>query len=240
MRRTFTLLRKELASYFNSPIAYIVVIFFLVFTSVWFFYIQQFVAQNVASLRSYFAIFPIVFIILLPAMTMRSWAEENKSGTVELLLTLPFKEGQTVAGKFLGAFSLLVVMLLLTVPVPLTVSPLGDFESGQIVGQYLGVLLLGAAGLAIGLFISSLSKNQITAFIMSAVVLLFFTLINQVSFLVELPAWAASVINYLSLDYHFSSFEKGLIDTRDVTFYAALAVFFLYLNTKVLVFRKWR
>jgi ABC-2 type transport system permease protein len=240
MKQTMTLLRKELATYFNSPIAYIVVIFFLVFTSVWFFYIQQFVAQNVASLRNYFAIFPIVFIILLPAVTMRSWAEENKLGTVELLLTLPFREGQTVAGKFLGAFSLLVLTLVLTIPVPLAIAPLGDFEAGQIVGQYIGVLALGAAGLAIGLFVSSLSKNQITAFILSAVVLLFLTLINQVNFLVELPEWLGTVFNYLSLDYHFSSFEKGLIDTRDLVFYIALAAFFLYLNTKVLVFRKWR
>ena len=240
MKQTMTLLRKELATYFNSPIAYIVVIFFLVFTSVWFFYIQQFVAQDVASLRNYFAIFPIVFIILLPAVTMRSWAEENKIGTVELLLTLPFREGQTVAGKFLGAFSLLVLTLVLTIPVPLTIAPLGDFEAGQIVGQYIGVLALGAAGLAIGLFVSSLSKNQITAFILSAVVLLFLTLINQVNFLMELPEWLGTVFNYLSLDYHFSSFEKGLIDTRDLVFYVALAAFFLYLNTKVLVFRKWR
>ena len=240
MKQTMTLLRKELATYFNSPIAYIVVIFFLVFTSVWFFYIQQFVAQDVASLRNYFAIFPIVFIILLPAVTMRSWAEENKIGTVELLLTLPFREGQTVAGKFLGAFSLLVLTLVLTIPVLLTIAPLGDFEAGQIVGQYIGVLALGAAGLAIGLFVSSLSKNQITAFILSAVVLLFLTLINQVNFLMELPEWLGTVFNYLSLDYHFSSFEKGLIDTRDLVFYVALAAFFLYLNTKVLVFRKWR
>ncbi len=240
MKQTLTLLRKELATYFNSPIAYIVVVFFLVFTSVWFFYIQQFVAQNVASLRNYFAVVPIVFIILLPAVTMRTWAEENKIGTAELLLTLPFREGQTVAGKFLGAFSLLVLMLVLTIPVPLTIAPLGDFEVGQIVAQYIGVLALGAAGLAIGLFVSSLSKNQITAFIFSAVVLLLLTLINQVNFLVELPEWLGTVFNYLSLDYHFSSFEKGLVDTRDLVFYLALTALFLYLNTKVLVFRKWR
>ncbi|NBC28515.1 MAG: ABC transporter permease subunit [Spirochaetes bacterium] len=240
MKPTLTLFRKELASYFNSPIAYIVVVFFLVFTSVWFFYIQQFVAQDVASLRNYFAIFPIVFIILLPAVTMRSWAEENKIGTVELLLTLPFREGQTVAGKFLGAFALLGLTLVLTVPVPLTISPLGDFATGQIIGQYIGVMVLGSAGIAIGLFISSLSRNQITAFILSAVVLLFLTLVNQVNFILDLPEWLASVFNYLSLDYHFSSFEKGLIDTRDLVFYLALAALFLYLNTKVLVFRKWR
>ena len=240
MKPTLTLFRKELATYFNSPIAYIVVVFFLVFTSVWFFYIQQFVAQDLASLRNYFAIFPIVFIILLPAVTMRSWAEENKIGTVELLLTLPFLEGQTVAGKFLGAVALLGLTLVLTVPVPLTISPLGDFATGQIIGQYIGVLVLGSAGIAIGLFISSLSRNQITAFILSAVVLLFLTLVNQVNFIVDLPEWSASVFNYLSLDYHFSSFEKGLIDTRDLIFYLALTALFLYLNTKVLVFRKWR
>ncbi|WP_455383010.1 ABC transporter permease subunit [Salinispira pacifica] len=240
MSNTLSILRKELRSYFNSPIAYIAVLFFLVFTSVWLFYIQQFFAHNVADLRPYFAIMPLVFIVLLPAITMRGWAEENKLGTVELLMTLPFREGEVVVGKFLGAFLLLVIMIALTIPVPLTVVRTGHFEIGQIVGQYIGLLFLGGAGIAIGLFLSSVSTNQITAFILSIVVLLFLTLVNRINASTEVSTGFAGFVNYLSLDYHFQSFIKGLIDTRDLIYYLLTIFVFLYMNTKVLVFRKWR
>ena len=238
--RIATLTGRELKSYFNSPIAYIVVIFFLGFTATWLFYIQQFLARNVASLRSYFAIIPSVFVILTPAITMRLWAEENRTGAAELLLTLPYRTGELVLGKFFGAIGLLKVMLLLTIPIPISVSGLGDFEIGQIVGQYIGVLLLGSACLAIGQFVSSFTGNQISAFLISAVILLFLSLISQVNLVLDLPRPLAAVITYLSLNSHFRSFEIGLIDTRDVLFYVSTVVLFLYLNTKVLIFRKWR
>ncbi|MFO8065286.1 MAG: ABC transporter permease, partial [Spirochaetia bacterium] len=240
MKPILTVARKEMAIYFNSPIAYIVVVFFLAFTSSWFFYIQQFLAQNVASMRSFFGIVPVVFVILLPAVTMRSWAEEHKLGTDEVLLTLPLSEAQAVVGKFCGAMGLLVIMLALTLPVPLTISPLGDFATGQIIGQYIGTLLLGAAAISVGLFVSSLSQNQITAFILGVVVLLVLTLVNQVNVVVDLPRRLGGLLNQISLNHHFRSFEKGLLDSRDIIYYVLLAFLFLYLNTKVLIFRKWR
>jgi ABC-2 type transport system permease protein len=240
MKSILTMARKELATYFNSPIAYIVVVFFLAFTSTWFFYIQQFLVRNVASMRSYFGILPVVFVILMPAITMRSWAEENKLGTAEVLLTLPLTEAQIVVGKFLGALGLLALMLVLTLPVPLTINPLGDFATGQIIGQYIGTLLLGAAAISVGLFVSSLSQNQITSFIMGVVMLLALTLVNQVNVVINLPRWLGDLLNQLSLNHHFRSFEKGLLDSRDLTYYVLLIFLFLYLNTKVLVFRKWR
>lgn len=240
MKPILTVARKEMAIYFNSPIAYIVVVFFLAFTSSWFFYIQQFLAQNVASMRSFFGIVPVVFVILLPAVTMRSWAEEHKLGTDEVLLTLPLTEAQAVVGKFCGAMGLLVIMLALTLPVPLTISPLGDFATGQIIGQYIGTLLLGAAAISVGLFVSSLSQNQITAFILGVVVLLVLTLVNQVNVVVDLPRRLGGLLNQISLNHHFRSFEKGLLDSRDIIYYVLLAFLFLYLNTKVLIFRKWR
>lgn len=240
MRAILTVARKELATYFNSPIAYIVVVFFLAFTSTWFFYIQQFLVQNVASMRSYFGILPVVFVILMPAITMRSWAEENKLGTAEVLLTLPFTEAHVVVGKFLGAFTLLAVMLALTLPVPFTISPLGDFATGQIIGQYIGTLLLGAGAISVGLFVSSLSQNQITSFILGVVVLLALTLVNQINFVVGLPRWLGDLLNQISLNHHFRSFEKGILDSRDMIYYLLLSFLFLYLNTKVLIFRKWR
>lgn len=240
MKLVLSIFRKEMRSYFNSPIAYIVIVFFLVFTSAWLFFVSQFVLRDTASLRPYFAIMPIVFIGLVPALTMRSWAEEFKLGTAETLFTLPYRETELVAGKFLGAFGLLFLVILLTVPLPITLLPLGNFERGEILGEYLGIALLGAAATAVGLFISSVARNQISAFILGAVALLFLTLVHQVNAVVDLPAWLASVFNYLSLQYHVQSFIRGVLDTRDLVYFLAITFLFLYLNTKTLVLRKWR
>ncbi len=240
LTNTMSLVKKELRSYFNSPIAYVAVTAFLVFTSVWFFYLQNFFAQNVASLRSYFAIMPTVFIILIPALTMRIWAEEKKLGTIEVLMTLPYKEYQLVLGKFLSTFIVLFIMLLLTLPIPIMLSMLGRFDWGQIFGEYLGVLLIGTTGISIGLFVSSVSTNQISAFVSGLLILLLLTLINQVNLFINMPMWMISVFNYLSLGYHFETFRKGLIDTRDLFFYLIVTGLFLYLNVKVLILNKWK
>jgi len=237
--KAFTLIKKELRLYFNSPIAVILLIFFLLFTSIWLFFIQRFLTQNVASLRSYFGIMPILFILIIPALTMRSWSEEKKTGTDELLVTLPFTELQLVLGKYTASLVLLALMLILTIPVPLTLSPLGNFEAGQIITEYAGIFLLGSAGIAIGQFLSSLSKNQISAFIFSALVLLAITLISQVASMADLPRWLAGFINFISLDFHFTSFKKGLLDSRDILYFLILIYLFLFLNVKVLIFKKW-
>lgn len=239
MNNILPIVRKELKSYFNSPIAYILVVTFLVFSSIWIFYLQTFFASNVASLRGYFSVIPIVFIIVMPALTMRSWAEEKKLGTMEVLMTLPYRESTLVIGKFLAALSLLGIMMALTVPLPLMLSRFGNFDWGEILGQYIGVLLLGAAGLSVGLFVSSLMANQISSFLISLFVLLVLTLISQVNRVFALPPWAAGFVNFVSLGHHFSNFQRGLIDTRDLLYYGILSTLFLYLNTKTLVFRKW-
>jgi ABC-2 type transport system permease protein len=240
MRRILAVARRELGSYFNSPVAYIVSVFFLVFTSAWFFYGGQFFAQDTATLRGYFSLWPLVFIILLPALTMRGWAEEYRQGTAELLLTLPFRERELVLGKFAAALALLVILVILSLPVPLLVAPLGSFEPGQIVTQYVGVLLLGAAGLAAGLFVSALSANQISAFLFTVVFLLLITLSGQVPALLLLPGWLARVLSWLSFDYHFDSFRKGLFDSRDAVYFLVLIVGFLVFTTRVLLLRRYR
>jgi ABC-2 type transport system permease protein len=232
--------KKEMKSYFNSPIAYIATLFLLVSSSVWLFFVQQFFAADTASLRSYFSVIPTIYIILIPALTMRSWAEEVRMGTAELLITLPFRERDIVLGKFLSTFVLLAVMMALTLPVPISLSGFGSFDPGQVVGEYLGILLLGAVAISIGQFISSVSQNQISAFIFSVVVLLVVTLVNQVTNAMNLPDWLAGIISYFSLAYHFDSFIRGVLDTRDLAFFLAAATLFLYLNVKVLVLRKWR
>ncbi|HEY9595752.1 MAG TPA: ABC transporter permease [Spirochaetia bacterium] len=240
MHRVGAIARRELRGYFTTPVAYIVVIFFLVVTSAWFFYGQQFFAQGVASLRGYFSLWPILFILLLPAVTMRSWAEERRQGTAEILLTLPFRERELVLGKFTAALCLLLVTMALSFVVPLSVAPLGYFEPGQIATQYLGVLLLGCAGLAAGQLISALSSNQISAFLFGVVFMLFITMIGQIPSVVVLPGWIASILSWVSLDYHFDSFGKGVLDTRDALYFIVLAVGFLFVTVKVLLVRRFR
>ena len=240
MRRVCAVARRELGAYFHSPVAYIVSVFFLVFTSAWFFYGGQFFARDTATLRGYFSLWPLVYVILLPALTMRGWAEEYRQGTAEVLLTLPFRERELVLGKFAAAFSLLGLLALLSLPVPLLVAPLGSFEPGQIACQYVGVLLLGAAGLASGQFMSALSANQISAFLLAVVFLLFFTLCGQVPALLVLPRWLAGALTWFSFDYHFDSFRKGLFDSRDAVYFLVLIVGFLVFTTRVLLLRRFR
>jgi ABC-2 type transport system permease protein len=159
---------------------------------------------------------------------------------VELLLTMPFSEWDLVMGKFLSSLSLVVLLLLLSLPLPLSLLPLGRFDPGVILGEYTGAFLLGASATALGLFLSSLSKNQAGAFLGSAVVLLLVMLINQIPLSFDLPLWLAEGINFISLSFHFESFSKGLIDSRDLMFFIVTTVLFLFLNTRVLLFRRWR
>ncbi|MDR0487617.1 MAG: ABC transporter permease subunit [Treponema sp.] len=237
--RAITLARKELYQYLNAPAFYGAAVFFLLFCSIWLFFIQRYFVMNQATLRPYFGAFPLVFILVIPVITMKSWAEERKTGTVELLLTMPFCEWDLVLGKFFSAFAVLVMMLLLTLPVPLSLLRMGDFDTGMIFCEYLGAFLLGASATALGLLLSSLSKNQAGSFLGSAVVLMAVMLVNQLTFSFNLPQWLAQVINFFSLAFHFESFSKGLIDSRDLAFFVLSTALFLFINTRVILFRKW-
>jgi ABC-2 type transport system permease protein len=238
--RTAALAKKEIYSYGNSPAFYGIAVFFLLFCSVWIFYFQHYFTLDAATVRPYFAAFPIVFILVIPAITMKSWAEERKLGTVELLLTMPFSEWELVLGKFFSALAVLGAILALTIPLPLSLLPLGSFDGGVILCEYVGALLLGASATALGLLLSALSKNQAGAFLGSAVVLLVVMLANRLTLAFDLPQWFAGTINFISLSFHFESFSKGLIDSRDLAFFILSTVLFLFLNTRVLIFRKWR
>jgi ABC-2 type transport system permease protein len=170
---------------------------------------------------------------------MRSWAEERKTGTIELLLTMPFSEWDLVMGKFLATFAMLAMMLLLTIPLPLCLFPLGDFDIGVIVCEYTGALCMGASAIALGLLLSSLSKNQAGSFLGSAAALMAVMLVSQLAFSLNLPHWLAEGINFISLSFHFESFSKGLLDSRDIIYYAASTFLFLFITTRVILFRKW-
>jgi len=237
--RVAALARKELYSYLNAPAFYGAAVFFLAFGAVWLFFIQRYFTMNVATLRPYFVSLPIVFILVIPVLTMKSWAEERKTGSIELLLTMPFSEWELVLGKFFSAFALLVMMLALTIPLPLCLAPLGEFDPGVIVCEYIGAFLMGASAVALGLLLSSLSKNQAGSFLGSAVAMIAVMLINNLTFSMNLPYWLSEFINFISLSFHFESFSKGLLDSRDIIYFLASAVLFLFATTRVILFRRW-
>jgi ABC-2 type transport system permease protein len=178
--------------------------------------------------------------MVIPVITMKSWAEERKTGTSELLLTMPFTEWDLVLGKFFSCLSVLTMMLLLTLPMPLSLLRLGSFDGGTIFCEYLGSFLLGASAVALGLLLSCLSKNQAGCFIGTAVVLMVVMLVTQITFTLNLPQWLSGFINFFSLSFHFESFSKGLIDTRDLAFFILSTALFLFITTRVILFRKWR
>lgn len=232
--------RKEIRSAFNSPVAVGAILFFLVFTGVWFLWVNQFLAQQTASLRGYFATFPIAFTVLIPAITMRTWAEERKLGSQELLLTLPVSTGTLVTGKFLGAWTIVLAMIVLTLPMTVLVSGLGTFELGEILGEYLGIVLLSGAAVGLGVFLSGLTTNTISAFLLSVSGLLVFAVGGSLAATVGLPSSVVDVVRFFSLDGRYASFQRGVLDSKDALYFVWFAGLFLYLNTKVLVLRKWK
>ena len=238
-QRMLALARKELYQYLNAPAFYGAAVFFLLFCSVWLFYFQRYFSMDTATLRPYFGAFPIVFVLVIPVITMKSWAEERKTGSVELLLTMPFSEWDLILGKFISVMTLLSIMLVLTLPLPLSLLRLGDFDSGTIFCEYAGAFLLSASAAALGLLLSSLSKNQAGSFLGSAVVLMAVMLVNQLTYSFNLPQWLAAGINFVSLAFHFESFSRGIIDSRDLAFFIISTALFLFINTRVILFRKW-
>ncbi|HAJ78666.1 MAG TPA: ABC transporter, partial [Fibrobacteres bacterium] len=167
MQNIMSIFKREFKAFFLSPIAYIFITVYLIATTFLFF--QGFFIMDQADMRGYFGILPWVFLFFVPAITMRSWAEEKKMKTLELLLTWPVKDFEVVVGKFLASFSLLVIVLLLSLTIPISIAIIGHPDAGQIIGQYIGSMLMGAAYVAIGLWVSSLTENQIVAFILGVV-----------------------------------------------------------------------
>jgi len=239
MKRVLAIARRELQSSFNSPVAYAVILGFLVFNAAWLYFVRGYFALNQADLRPYFGTMPIVLAFLAPALTMRSWAEERRLGTYELLLTMPFSEGELVAGKFLSSLAVAAIALGLTLAVPLTASLLGSFDAGILAAQYIGILLVAGSSLAIGQWVSSLAKNQVSAFLGAVLLLLCLVLVDSFSSFLRVGGTAAAVLNWFSLSFHFEAFSRGVVDTRDLGFFVAVAAAFLYLSTWNLSRRKW-
>ncbi len=244
MRIFYAIFKKEFRSYFNSPIAYICITVFLVVSNWWFLSLRGFFVVGQASMRSFFGLMPMMFLFFVPAISMRMWAEEKKLGTMEILMTLPVRNHQVVLGKFCASFCFLALTVLLTFPLIITVAVLGNPDGGPIIGSYLGVLLMGAAYLAIGLFISSLTENQVIAFIISMAIIFTMMIVgsDMVLFSVDdfLGGFLVPILGYLSLSAHFNSIGRGVIDSRDLIYYFSVIGFFLYLNVRKLETGKWK
>lgn len=237
MQTILTLFRKEFEAYFLSPIAYVFITVYLVITN--FIFFQGFFLINQADMRQYFGILPWAYLLFVPVITMRSWAEERKSKTFELLLTWPVRDVEVVLGKYLAAFAFLSIALLLSLTVPITIAVLGSPDWGPIIGGYLGAILMGGAYLAIGLWISSLTENQIVAFIWSLAITFGFFIVGNQFVTMKAPSWSVGLLTYLGLGSHFESVGRGVIDSRDIVYYLSVVGFFLYLNVRSLESRKW-
>ncbi|MFT5142314.1 MAG: ABC-2 type transport system permease protein [Rhodothermales bacterium] len=221
MREAWTLTRKELHSYFDSPVAYVVLSIFLIMTG-WFFSTNVFL-ENTASLRSMFDIVPFIFLFFIPAITMSTFAEERRSGTLELLLTLPVRDWQVILGKLMAVTIFLMAAIGMTLVYTVAVASLGDLDFGATFGGYLGLFLLGMTCASIGIMASSFTKNQVVAFILSFGLIFTLYLMDKVTAFI--PTWMSGVVQFLGTDFHYQNLLRGVVDTRDVVYYLSMTVF---------------
>jgi ABC-2 type transport system permease protein len=232
MRIVWTLVKRELGAYFTSPVAYVFLVIFLLLAGFFTFTAGNFFERGEASLAAFFAWHPWLYLVLVPAVGMRVWAEERRSGTIELLLTLPVAPWQAIVGKFLASWIFLALALALTFPAVVTVNVLGDPDNGMIAAGYFGSLLLAGAYLAITCMTSAMTRNQVVAFIVSVVLCLFLILagFNPVTDL--LVRWASpavvDTVAAFSVITHFDAFQRGVIDSRDLVFFLSLIGFALF------------
>jgi len=228
--------RREIRTYFNSPVAYIVVTVFTILTG-YLFFTQLFVEKQ-AELRCFFGIMPLLFMFLAPAITMRLLADEKSSGTIELLITLPVKDWQVVVGKFLAAMALLCTALALTLVFAITVRSLGPLDRGPAIGGYIGLVLMGGAYVSIGVMTSSFSRNSIVSFIVAFAISFALYLIGRLTQFV--PPSLQALTSFLSIDSHFENISRGVIDSRDVIYYFSVIGVCLLVATLSLESRRWK
>lgn len=239
--QTKNVFKRELQSYFNSPVAYIFLVKFLVITAWFTFAWGNFYTTRQATLEPFFRFHPMVYLIFIPAVAMRLWSEERKSGTVQLLLTLPITTTQAVLGKFLAAWAFLGIALLLTFPMIITVSYLGSPDYGVIVTSYLGSFLMAGAYLSIGSLTSAFSKNQVVSFVLSIVICLVLLLAGfpmVTRYLEALPVGLADAITSLGFWSHFESIKRGVLDLGDLFYFLSMIGFMLYANIMVIESKK--
>lgn len=238
----FTLFKRELASYFSTPLAYVFLMIFLVLTGVFTFELGKFYDRGQADLQSFFIFHPFLYLFLVPAIAMRLWADERKTGSIELLLTLPITMWQAVVAKFMAAWIFIGLSLLLTAPLWITVNYLGDPDNGVIAAAYFGSWLMAGGFLAIGSCLSAATRSQVIAFILTAVVCFLFVaagwpvVLNFISGFV--PTVLLEAISSMSFFSHFQAISKGVIDARDIIYFAAVILVWLYATAIVIDMKK--
>lgn len=233
--------RRELAGYFATPVAYVFIVIFLMMAGALTFTLGGFFARGQADLSPFFTFVPWLFLFLVPALTMRLWAEERRLGTIELLLTLPLPQWQAVVGKVLAAWAFCAIALALTFPLVLTVNYLGNPDNGVILAGYAGCLLVAGAFLAVGAAMSAMTKNQVVAFVLAVAVCFLFTVAGSpviTEFLSQRMPILAEVARAVSITERFNSLTRGVIALRDVVFFASFMGFFLFVNAVVIDHRK--
>jgi len=239
MNRIRAIARREFAAYFNSPIAYVFLLAFAGAAVFTFFNIHGFFARGQADLRGLFESIPALTLFLVPALTMRLWAEEEKLGTIEMLMTLPARDEELVAAKFLASWALFGLALFLTIPLAFTAASLGQLDWGPVIGGYLGSLLLGAAYLAAGQFVSSVTENQILAFILALTVCMLLYGIGTDTFTALFSDRTAGILRELGTGSRFHSIGRGVIDLRDLVYYLSITTAFLAATVAALRVKRW-
>ena len=242
LTNTRAITKRELAGYFGSPVAYVFIVIFLLLSGFFTFYVSRFYENGQADLRAFFEWHPWIFLFLIPAVAMRLWADERRTGTIELILTLPVSLTQVILGKFLAAWVFLGIAMLLTFPLVITVAYLGDPDLGATFSAYLGSFMMAGAYLSVGSMTSSLTRNQVISFILSVVICLFLVLAGwpPVTDILSgwAPVWLVDVVSGFSFMPHFVSIERGVLDLRDLFYYFSVIFFMLFATGVVLQNRK--
>ena len=242
MSQTLTIFRREFAGYFATPVAYVFLVVFLAFAAALTFYLGNFFERGQADLQSFFMWHPWLYLFLIPAIAMRLWSEERKSGTIELLLTLPISLTGAVIAKYLAAWAFAGVALALTFPFWITVNYLGSPDNGAILAGYMGSFVLAGAYLAIGVCLSALTRNQVIAFVVACAVCFIFTVSGTSVVLNFFSGWAprlmVDTIASFSFMTHYQAITRGVIDLRDVVFFGSLVAFCLYANVVIVEWKK--
>ena len=240
MRNVYTIFKREFWAYFNMPIAYIFLTFFLVILNALF--MISFFIINEADMRNYFSLLPLFFLFFVPAITMRLWSEERKIGTHEILFTLPLKTSHVVIGKFLASYIFFIIAIALTGTIPVTLAILGEPDWGPIIGGYLGAIFMGGVYLAVGSFASSTTENQIVAFIVAvslSFILFLLGMERLVMFFNSISERLAYFLGYLGITTHFENISKGILDIKDIVYYLSMIFFFLLLTNYQLESKKY-
>ena len=242
MRNTAIIFKRELKAYFATPLAFVFIVIFLAVTGAFAFYVGNFFDRGRADLHAFFVYHPWLYLLLVPAIAMRLWAEERKSGTIELLMTLPVSTLEAVLGKYLAAWAFCGIALALTFPIWITVNVLGTPDNGVITAGYVGSLVMAGAFLAIGSCLSALTRNQVIAFVVAATVCFLFTMSGLELVLEFFRAWAPDTIveavRQMSFLTHFNAVMNGVIDLRDLIFFSSLIVVWLFINVVVVDLKK--